>query len=106
MDFRLGTNHDVVTAFEVLENLPQHPGSFLAGLNDALRVGGRLVLTTPNITSWTAIDRLYMGVTPYETNQFGDHLSHRKEYTPWEVKWLLESAGFRVDKIKTFNAYF
>jgi SAM-dependent methyltransferase len=103
--FGLGDNYDLVTAFEVLEHIQFHPAPFLAGVNQALRVGGRLVLTTPNASSWFALNRMLDGGCTYQTYQFGGPMTHRKEYTTWETKRLLETAGFQVDSIATFNCY-
>ena len=43
-----GTGFDVVTAIEVIEHL-ESPRQFLRRCSDVLRIGGILVLTTPNI---------------------------------------------------------
>ena len=39
---------DVVVAGELIEHL-ENPGLFLSGVQDVLRPGGRLILTTPNV---------------------------------------------------------
>jgi SAM-dependent methyltransferase len=98
-------NYDMVTAFEVLEHLPFHPAPFFAGLNRALRNGGKVVLSTPNGSSWTTMNLLLDGACPYQTYRFGGPMTHRAEYTIWEVKTLLESSGFRVERIRTCNMY-
>ena len=103
--YAVGSGFDLVTAFELVEHLPFHPVPFLVAANRALRDGGRMVISTPNITSWTAISRLLDGDAPYQTPHFAGPMSHVKEYTPWELGELLEQSGFRVDAIHTFNRY-
>ncbi len=104
-EFRVGTGYDEVTAFEVIEHLQFHPTPFLMGVSDALRDGGKLILTTPNVASWSVIYRLFRGQPPHQTRAYGGPMDHRKEYTVHEMKLLLNSAGFRVDYIRTFNCY-
>lgn len=96
---------EVVTAFEVLEHIPEHPASFFALASSVLPTGGSFVLSTPNICGWTKIRRLLDGSGPYDTRQFGGPMCHRKEYTPWEVRRLCESAGFEVVRTVTCNPY-
>ena len=97
--------YDMVTAFEVLEHFRFHPAPFLVFANKALRPGGHLVVSTPNVASWTTVNRLLDGAAPYGTSQFGGEMCHYKEYTPWEVKRLLETSGFVVRQIRTFDCY-
>ncbi|WP_437913994.1 class I SAM-dependent methyltransferase [Sorangium sp. So ce302] len=103
--FALGRDFDLVSSFEVIEHLQFHPAPFLAGCNSALRPGGRMLLTTPNVASWSSINRLLDGATPHMTGQYGGPMEHRKEYTAWELRRLVETAGFRVDKLVTFDGY-
>lgn len=103
--YPVGNNFDLVTAFELLEHLPFHPAPFLTAVRDTLRPGGRLVLTTPNITSWTAINRLLDGDAPYQTPHFAGPMSHVKEYAPFELVEVLQEAGFRIDAVYTFDCY-
>jgi hypothetical protein len=104
-EFSLGKSFDVVSAFEVLEHLPFHPSPFLAAVHASLRMGGKFILSTPNINSWSSICRQLSGAAPYQTPHFAGPMSHAKEYTPWELKKLLSMSGFRVDQIHTFNCY-
>jgi SAM-dependent methyltransferase len=103
--FPTGDELDVVSAFEVIEHLQFHPAPFLAACSNALRAGGRLVLTTPNVASWSTIKRLFNGAKPHMTGQYGGPMDHRKEYTTWELQRVLEAAGFRVDRLSTFDGY-
>jgi SAM-dependent methyltransferase len=103
--FSVDGTFDLVSAFEVLEHLQFHPAPFLQGLNNALNLGGRVVLTSPNGASWTIINQLLNGACPLQTYRFGGEMCHRAEYTTWEVQTLLESAGFQIERIQTQNMY-
>lgn len=96
---------DIVTAFEVLEHLSFHPASFLSCVNRALVKGGQFILSTPNGGSWPVINRLLEGQSGQQTYRFGGDMCHRCEYTVYEVKTLLRSAGFQVERIVTANVY-
>jgi SAM-dependent methyltransferase len=104
-DFAVGQDFDLVTAFELLEHLQFHPAPFLCGLNNALRLGGRVLLSTPNGTSWGSVNALLEGGAALQTYRFGGDMTHRAEYSTWEIKILLESAGFKVESIHTRNVY-
>ncbi len=105
LDFNLGNDFDLVMSLEMIEHLKFHPAGFLAGMNNALRPGGSLVITTPNVASWATIDRILEGATPHLTPQYGGDAHHRKEYTVWEMSQLVEAAGFKVAKVTTFDCY-
>lgn len=105
LDLGLGHDFDVVMALEMIEHLKFHPAPFMAAMNAALVPGGTLVLTTPNVASWASIDRLLDGATPHLTPLYGGDAHHRKEYTVWEMRQLVEAAGFRIDKLVTFDCY-
>jgi hypothetical protein len=59
----------------------------LSKINRALKLGGALVLTTPNIASLFRRLRLLLGIQP--TYQY-----HAREYTMREAASLLREAGF------------
>jgi SAM-dependent methyltransferase len=104
-EYPVGEAFDLVTAFELLEHLPFHPTPFLSAAAKALKPGGQLVISTPNITSWTAISRLLDGDAPYQTPHFAGPMSHAKEYAPFELIELVEETGFEVEALHTFNCY-
>jgi SAM-dependent methyltransferase len=67
---------------EVLEHVDE-PERLLRNASAYLAPGCRLVVTVPG-GPITAFDR---------------HIGHRRHYTPRELGWLLESAGYRVERL-------
>ena len=97
-----------VLCCELIEHLYADPMHLLSEVNRILRVGGHLVLTTPNIASLRAISAILQGYHPGLFPQYirpagsGEVAPrHNREYTPREVHQLLEDAGFEVERIET-----
>lgn len=88
---------DTVLCCEVLEHLDVDPMFMLAELNRVLKPGGRLILTTPNITSSHALWKMLRGIEPYFFMQYhkdGSPYRHNYEYSCGGLTTLLEAAGF------------
>jgi SAM-dependent methyltransferase len=97
---------DIVTLFEVVEHFPWNPGPLFGAISDSLEIGGRFILSTPNLCGRSSILRQLKGGTPFQCPFFDDGLwFHKKEYAPWELKKLLKWAGFTVETLKTTNVY-
>lgn len=98
---------DVAVCMEVLEHLAHDPMAMLFESSRVLRQGGLLVLTTPNLVSWRSLARAVRAISPFEFSVFykGSEglpiAQHAREYTPNELRVLLESAGFRVKQLWT-----
>lgn len=97
-----------VLCCEVIEHLTVDPMHMMAEINRILKPGGHLVLTTPNITSLRAIGAILTGYHPgffpaYVRKEGGGAPDprHAREYTPGEIRELLEDAGFDVIRLET-----
>lgn len=103
--------YDLVVCTEVLEHLKDRNDTqrdifnFSGALNlinessRVLKRGGLFFLTTPNLSCAKAICRLILGKSPY----FWIH--HVREYTPAEVRYMLERANFKIEKINTIDTW-
>ncbi len=90
---------DTVLCCEVLEHMTVDPLAALARINEALRPGGRLVLTTPNAARWQNVVRMAAGRTVEDQySAYGPYGRHNREYTVDEVRLLLRHAGFAVER--------
>jgi glycosyltransferase involved in cell wall biosynthesis/SAM-dependent methyltransferase len=92
---------------ELLEHLVADPMHMMIEINRVLKPGGHLVLTTPNIASLRAIAGILQGFHPmlfpaYIRPREGNvDARHNREYTPREIKALLEVSGFEVTLLDT-----
>jgi len=85
-------NADCAVFTEVLEHIHYYYVPLvLSKINRALKPGGVLVLTTPNIASLFRRLRLLLGMQPI-------YHYHVREYTMREVVSLLREAGFEIVK--------
>jgi SAM-dependent methyltransferase len=85
-------NADCAVFSEVLEHLHYYYAPLvLSKINKVLKLGGVLILTTPNIASLFRRLRLLLGIQPI-------YHYHVREYTMKEVISLLRVAGFEIIK--------
>jgi glycosyltransferase involved in cell wall biosynthesis/SAM-dependent methyltransferase len=97
-----------VLCCELIEHLPSDPMHMMCEINRILKPGGALVLTTPNIASARAVSAILQGFHPMlfpayiRPNQTGEtEARHNREYSPREVKDLLENSGFEIAALET-----
>lgn len=97
-----------VLCCELIEHLPNDPMHMMMEINRVLKPGGHLVLTTPNITSLRAVAGILQGfhpmlfpayIRPRESGEI--EARHAREYTPNEIKALLDVSGFEVTLLET-----
>lgn len=87
---------------EVLEHLRINPIWTLKEIRRVLKPDGKLLLTTPNLTSIYNINSYLSNgviIDPYDEYKKIDdlgHMGHVREYTPSEVRSLLEKTDFNV----------
>lgn len=100
--------YDLVLCCEVLEHLDVDPMFMLAEINRTMKIGGRLLLTTPNVTSSRNVSKILNGYAPHFYMQYHKDRSpyrHNIEYAPDQVSGLIEAAGYRIDQLWTLDTF-
>lgn len=97
---------DLVIACEILEHLPNDPMALLAEANRVLKVGGQLLLTTPNIASSRGVEAMLQGYQPYLFCSFPrtQRDRHVIEYDRHQLEKMLLCAGF-APRVWTENCW-
>ena len=100
---------DVVLLTEVFEHLRDFPAVCLSEARRLLRPDGYLVLTTPNAAYVRNRVRLAFGHSVYGrlTDWLGGdpHARHAREYTRWELEFLVRHAGFEIELLAGRHFY-
>lgn len=95
---------DLVLGMEILEHLREDPMFMIGQINRVLKKEGVLFLTTPNVISWVQLYKFLNMLSPQESPSYTPGgRGNIKEYTPYEVKQLLEAGGFRVERLETID---
>ena len=103
-------SYDTVLACEIFEHFLHDPMHMLFESRRILIDGGALVITTPNVASYTAVARvLEQSGNPQlyskYANPLGEYadteIGHVREYTPAELEEALNAAGFSIDYLFT-----
>ena len=93
---------DMVLFCEIIEHLTVDPVHPLVQINRLLRQGGCMIITTPNVLRYENVAKLIMGKNIHDHySGYGAYGRHNREYTPGELRILVESMGFRVEKLYT-----
>jgi 2-polyprenyl-3-methyl-5-hydroxy-6-metoxy-1,4-benzoquinol methylase len=93
---------DAIFFSEVIEHLPIPGHVILERFRLALRPGGFLILTTPNLYRLRNIVYLALGKRIYDNFRMPTDrgLGHVIEYSRDHLKWQLERAGFTVESLE------
>jgi 2-polyprenyl-3-methyl-5-hydroxy-6-metoxy-1,4-benzoquinol methylase len=86
---------DLIFAGEVIEHLVDTDG-FLNEIYRCCKLGGNLLLTTPNLASFENRIRLLLGIYPKWLNYNFEESGHVRGYTSRALKRQLAVHGFRV----------
>ena len=85
---------DVVMFADVLEHVAE-PGTFLQWAQRALRPGGRVIASVPNVAHWSVRIDLLCGRFEYQPFGIRD-ATHLRWFTAESLRRLFESNGLRV----------
>ena len=101
---------DLVLACEMFEHMLHDPMHMLLETNRVLADGGAMILTTPNVASYTGVARvLEQSANPQLYSKYPDprgefsetEIPHVREYTPQELGEAVACAGFEVESLFT-----
>ncbi len=96
---------DLVLACEIVEHLNHDPMFLLLECNRVLCDGGVLLMTTPNVVSYTSVARALRGdQNPQVYSLYpwvNTESTHVREYAPAELSDAIAAAGFRIDHLFT-----
>jgi SAM-dependent methyltransferase len=92
-----------VVCFALLEHFAGDPMHCIAEANRILASEGTLCLSTPNVINYCNVANMLLGGHPFGWSVYTDSYAdrHNREYTPFEVRWLLEAGGFTVEDLRT-----
>lgn len=98
---------DGVLCQELIEHLIRDPMHMMSEINRITKKNGWLFLTTPNIASLAAIDRLIRMESPYAWGPYTPNYRdrHNREYTFSEIKVFLENSGYEISTAKSFDIF-
>lgn len=89
---------NLITMFDVIEHL-NSPFTILKEISRKLKVGGKLIITTPNAN---ALERLLKKVLNREKNWHGfKDKTHQHLFTPLTLRFIVEKAGLKILKVET-----
>ena len=93
---------DLVSLSETLEHLNFHPSKALQEAYRVLKTGGLLVVTTPNLLRLNNRIKMLIGrsINSDLASDYHEGI-HFREYSPAEVSYLLNRAGFSTVVVKT-----
>lgn len=89
---------DAIVLGDVLEHLPD-PWRALKTLRDMLMEDGRLALSVPNVSHWTALANLFQGQWPTLDSGLFDR-THLRFFTMNSLKSTLGESGFTMERAR------
>jgi SAM-dependent methyltransferase len=105
---------DVVLASEIIEHLHFNPYRLLRESFRVLKPGGRILITTPNISRLQNVIRLIRGqnIHPQIYGRFNETFSsviahrHLREFTSFDLAYLLEGQNKEMYRFEGAQAYY
>lgn len=96
--------YDMILYTEVIEHIPISPYEQLTPFDKYLKKGGKIIITTPNLSSIVHIAKLFMKIPHYDTpEKFFSPVAlenlqvHRREYMPSEIQEAFERMEYKSE---------
>lgn len=97
---------DVVLFCEIIEHLIMDPVAVLKEIKRILKLGGSLILTTPNVSRLENVTKMITGSNIYDPySGYGPYGRHNREYNKHELYLLLDYVGFTIDSMFTADVH-
>jgi hypothetical protein len=99
---------DLILCAEVIERMSIDPMGLISELNRVLCVGGKALITTPNIVSSRSIINSLNSEMPFNFFAYNKSLTtdrHNIEYSPGVLSKLMIAGGFSVLDMDTVNSW-
>lgn len=94
---------DGITAVEIIEHL-ENPRHFLRQCKAAVKPGGRVIVTTPNLdTPRSVLSFIKSGCFKYYDDKFHRMDGHITPISQWQLEKAAEDTGFKVLSITGFG---
>lgn len=100
--FDIGEQVDLVLACEIIEHLTRAPHIMLLNANAWLRLGGRILITTPNGAHFENPFRIKPKMPAYRASTYS---RHNYVFTMAGLTDLVESCGFEVECAEFVSPY-
>jgi len=92
-----GNLFDYVLLSETLEHFNFHPGEIINEIHRVLKPGGKVIITTPNLTRLNNRIKLFFGKSIHQSLEKTNSIEiHHREFTGEELISLLKLANFRI----------
>lgn len=99
---------DLILLCEVIEHFSVDPMFCLSELNRVCKMGGRIIISTPNSCSSRIAYKACLGYRPHFYMQYERDRSpykHNFEYDVRALRLVIEAAGFEVEAIETHDVF-
>ncbi|MEO1102237.1 MAG: methyltransferase domain-containing protein [Pseudomonadota bacterium] len=93
---------DLVLACEIIEHLTRAPHTMMLNINSWLKLGGLVVLTTPNGAQFNNPLRIKPKMPAY---RFSNYARHNFVFTMDLLTDLMETCGFKVESANYWSPY-
>jgi SAM-dependent methyltransferase len=97
---------DAVLMCEIIEHLPEDPVHPLTEIRRVLRLGGHLILTTPNVNRLENTAKTLDGENTWDLySGYGPYGRHNREWTTAEMRSLLSENGYEIEMLFTADVH-